>query len=645
MRTTGGRDAMPMDTADPHLPPAPDAPVTGWRRWLRGAENLFVIVPLALAVALPLIEVVLRRFHAGLGASILLVQNATLIIGMAGAAIAARENRLLTFSTLSGFLHGRVKAAARIVSNGAAAAICGLLALAGALFVMAERKAGEILAYGIPVWAVELVLPVGFGLIAARLIRHAAEGWRGRAAALLLALAAGGFGVACGGVWQWVDPARLVLPGLVCLLLVTILGAPVFTAIGGAALLLFWGEQLPIATIPLKHHSLVTSQSLPTIPLFTLAGYLLAESGASRRLIHVFQAWCGAMRGGPAIVTVLVCAFFTAFTGASGVTILALGGLLLPVLHAAGYRERDALGLLTGAGSLGLLFPPCLPVILYSIIAGTVIANMGLGGSGTSVTMEKMFLGGLIPGVLMMALAGLWGVWRQPRAAVRVAKFDLREAVRAMADAKWELLLPVVALAALFGGLATPVEAAAITAAFAFLITTVVRRDLHPLRDVPRVMTECGLLVGGVLLILGVALGFTHYLVQAQIPDQLVEWSSHAVRSKWVFLLGLNVILIFVGGLIEIYAAIVVVVPLLVPVGMNMGIDPIHLGIVFLANMELGFIAPPVGLNLLLASYRFNKPILEVARASLPMLLILFIGVLLITYVPCLTTCLPGLVK
>jgi tripartite ATP-independent transporter DctM subunit len=260
------------------------------------------------------------------------------------------------------------------------------------------------------------------------------------------------------------------------------------------------------------------------------------------------------------------------------------------------------------------------------------------------ITMEKMFLGGLLPGILLVALTAWWGVRRQPRDAVKdLRKFDVREGFHAIWDAKWELLLPVVALYALFGGFATPVEAAALTAGFALFITTVVHRDLHPFKDVPRVMTECGLLVGGVLVILGVALGFTHYLVEAQIPDQLVEWSTHAIKSKWLFLLGLNVVLILIGGLIEIYAAIVVVVPLLVPVGIAMGIDPIHLGIIFLANMELGFIAPPVGLNLLLSSYRFDKPILEVMRAVLPMLLILFIGVLLITYIPPLTTFLPGL--
>jgi C4-dicarboxylate transporter, DctM subunit len=611
---------------------------TGWRRALRDGENLFVVVPLALSVLLPLIEVALRRFHTGISGSIALVQNCTLIIGMAGAAIAARDGRLLSFSTLSAFLKGRVKSAARIVSSGVAAAISAVLCSASCKFVLTEREAGGHIAYNIPTWIVELVLPVGFGLIALRLIWHAGK-WKGRIVALSLAAA-----IILFGVFSPIEPEKCVWPGLIALLVATILGAPVFTAIGGAALILFWGEGSPLATIPLKHHSLVTNSSLPTIPLFTLAGYFLAESGASKRLVRVFQALAGSLRGGPAIVTVLVCAFFTSFTGASGVTILALGGLLMPVLISARYSERDALGLLTGAGSLGLLFPPCLPVILYSIIASTAMANLNIADvSMNSVTMEKMFLGGFIPGLLMVALTAWWGIRRQPKDAVAAHRFNVAEACAAMWDAKWELLLPVVAIGALFSGFATPVEAAAVTAAYALLITTVVHRDLHPIKDLPRVMAECGLLVGGVMLILGVALGFTHYLVLAQIPDQLVEWSTATIKSKWIFLLGLNVVLLFVGGLIEIYAAIVVVVPLLVPVGIAFGIDPVHLGIIFLANMELGFIAPPVGLNLLLSSYRFNKPILEVMRAVIPMLLVLLAGVLLITYVPWLTTWLPSL--
>ena len=363
-------------------------------------------------------------------------------------------------------------------------------------------------------------------------------------------------------------------------------------------------------------------------------------------MVALFEALFGSWRGGPAIATALVCAFFTSFTGASGVTILALGGLLMPILRAANYSESSALGLLTGAGSLGLLFPPCLPVILYSIIASTAMANLGASNAGAnSVTMEKMFAGGLLPGLLMLGLTAWWGIRQQPRGGVVSKAFSARAARQALWKAKWELLLPVIALIGLFGGFATPVEAAAIVAAYALLITTCIHRDLRPFADVPRVMRDCGMLVGGVLLILGVALGFTHYLVAAQVPDRLVEWSTATIKSRWIFLLGLNVVLLFVGGLIEIYAAIVVVVPLLVPVGIAFGLDPVHLGIIFLANMELGFLAPPIGLNLLLSSYRFNVPILQVMRASLPMLGVLLIGVLLITYFPPLTTWLPHFFK
>lgn len=613
----------------------------GWRGALRATEDLLLVLPLVALMALPLLEMGLRRFHTGVSGASAFIQHFTLIVSMCGGAIAAREGRLLSFSTLSSLVKGRLKSAAMIVSGAAGAAVTTFLCVASIQFVLSEKGAGGHLAYGIPLWMVELVLPAGFGLIAGRLVWHAAGAWKGRLLTLLLTA-----GILALGVFCPVPPEKLTVPALLALLFTTILGAPVFTGIGGAALILFWADHSAIAAIALKHYSLVTHPSLPTIPLFTLAGYFLAESGASKRLIGLFEAWCGSWRGGAALATALVCAFFTSFTGASGVTILALGGLLMPILRAARYSEMDALGLLTGAGSLGLLFPPCLPVILYSIVASTAMANLGsANASAGSVTMEKMFLGGFLPGILMLALTAWWGIHRQPRDGVSGRPFNPRAARQAMWRAKWELLAPVVALVALFGGWATPVEAAAIVAVYALVVTTVIHRDLRPLKDLPRVIKECGLLVGGVLLILGVALGFTHYLVEAQVPDRLVEWSTHALKSKWLFLLGLNLVLLLVGGLIEIYAAIVVVVPLLVPVGLAFGLDPVHLGIIFLANMELGFLAPPVGLNLLLASYRFNQPILKVMRAAFPMLCVLLVGVLLITYFPPLTTWLPHLFK
>jgi len=617
----------------PEVAVVPPPNLAGWRQRVRLAENSIVVAALAVMVALPVAEIALRAtVHGGVPASVPVVQHLVLIVGMMGGAIAARDNRLLALSTVSKWFHGRALSTVQIVSAGFAAAVSVTLAFAGGQFALSVRTLGRSLGWGVPVWLAQCVLVVGFVLITGRLLWHASERAGGRAIAFVLAA-----GLLAVAQWAPVDPAVLRVPALIALLIATVCGAPVFTALGGAALILLWSGGEPIASVPLKHYQLTVNPMLPSIPLFTLAGYFLAEGGAARRLVRLFQAWFGGVRGGPAIVTAIVCAFFTSFTGASGVTILALGGLLLPVLLAAGFRERSAIGLLTGAGSLGLLFPPCLPPILYSIIASS--------GGETSVSMQDMFKGGLLPGIVLVALTAGWGMLAAPKRDSGVARppFAWREARAALWEAKWELLVPVVALTALFGGYATPVEAAALTALYAFAVETLIHRDLSFPRDTARVMTECGLLIGGVLLILGVALGFTHYLIDAQIPDRGVEWVTGMISSKWLFLLVLCLFLLVVGCLMDVYSAIVVVVPLLIPLGNAYGIHPIHLGVIFLANLELGFLTPPVGMNLFLASYRFNKPLGEVARAALPMLGVLLIGVLLITYVPAMTTWLPQL--
>lgn len=616
----------PFDTGEPR--PA----VPGWLRFFHGAENLLTVLALAAMLLLPVLEVLLRTsFKTGVSGSSMIVQHLTLIVGMLGGALAARDGRLLALTPAQSLLRGRAHTVARIFSASVAGCISAFLCVASVQFVWATKPLGKVLAYGLPVWVVQLVLPIGFGVIALRLIRKCSTEWTHQLIALVLAVATSAL-----VAWAPLAPDRVMTMALITLAAATILGAPVFVALGGTALILFWGHDSPVASVPLKHYSLTTNDMLPSLPIFTLAGYFLAEGGASKRLVRVFQAWVGQFRGGPAIVTALACAFFTSFTGASGVTILALGGVLMPVLLAARYSERDALGLLTGAGSLGMLLPPCLPLILYVVVANnTAQAN---------ISIKQMFLGGIGPGLLLITLTACWGIRKGPRDTGVRPVFNWNEAKQALWDAKWEMLIPVVALVSLFS-VPTTVEAAALTALYSLIVATVIHRDLRPLKDLPRVMIDCGVLVGGVLLILGVALGFTHYLVDAQVPDTLVEWSTRVIKSKALFLLGLNVVLLLVGGLIEIYAAIVVVVPLLVPIGVAFGMDPIHLGILFLANMELGFIAPPVGLNLLLASYRFNKPMLEVMRAVIPMLLVLLIGVLLITYFPPLTTFLPSLVK
>lgn len=597
-----------------------------WRTWLKSAENALVSLALFIMVLIPLAESFLRRtFHVGIPSSTSIVQHMVLVVGMLGGAIAAREGRLLALSTLGETsLRGIAKTASRVFTSGVSAAVSAFLSVAAYQFVVTERDAGKILAFGIPIWVVEWVLPIGFAVIAIRLLFHTSEKWGLRiSAALCAALLMAAVLAWPGGFHHSVAVALFIL------FVASVLGVPAFVTLGGTALILFWGVDQPIAAIPIAHYDLVTNPSLPTLPLFTLAGYFLAEGGAPKRLVRVFYSLFGRFRGGPAIVTVLVCALFTSFTGASGVTILALGGLLMPVLTGARYSEKDSLGLLTGSGSLGLLLPPCLPLIVYAIVA--------------RVPIGEMFLGGIIPAIVMMAATAIWGVWRGSASGASLRKFEWGEARVALWDAKWELAMPVVAFVALFSGLATPVEAAAVTALYAFLIETIVHRDLKIFRDLPRVMAECGLLIGGVLLILGVSLGFTNYLVDAEVPAMAIAWTQNTIHSRFLFLLLLNVFLLVVGCLMEIYPAIVIEVPLLVPLGLAYKIAPVHLGIIFLANMELGYLTPPVGLNLLMSSYRFKKPVPEVLRSVLPVVAVMALGVLLITYIPALTTWLPHL--
>lgn len=590
------------------------------------AENAFLSLVFAGLVLLPLAEILLRAV-AGLGfqGSSSLVQHLTFAVGILGAAVAAREDRLLGFSAAA-LLEGIVARIAKLLGNAVAAAVSALLCLASAQFVEAERAAGKILAHGIPVWVVESLLPLGFALICVRLLLRSSDriGDRVNAAALAAAIVAVFVALP-------LQSRDLVTPGLVGLLTAMLLGAPLFAVIGGAALLLLWEAGVPIASVAVNHYGLTANPSLPAIPLFTLAGYFLAESGSPRRLIELFDALFGRYRGGAAVVTVLACTFFTSFTGASGVAILAIGGLAMPLLLAAGYPERPALGLVTGGGLPGVLLFPALPLLLYAIVARTSI--------------ESMFVGGFLPTLLMLGIALWWGIRQAPRRAGATPPFDRERATRALWAAKWDLSLPLVPLVILLGGLATPVEAAAATALYAFLVAAVIHRDIHLFRDAPRIMTECGLLVGGILLILGVSLGFTNYMVDAQIPERAVEWVSRHIQSPVAFLLALNGFLLLVGCVMDIFSAIVVITPLIVPIGLAFGVHPVHLGMIFLANLEIGYLTPPIGLNLFFSSYRFGRPIPEVCRAVTPLFLALCAGVLAITYLPWLSTGLLGLVR
>lgn len=598
-------------------------------RFLHRAEEAVLTAALLAAMALPLIDAVgrpLGGFHVPGGAPYL--QQLTLWLAFLGGLLATREGAHLTLSTAELFGEGRWRRAAALLGGGVAAAVAAVLAYGAWQVVLADREQGKVLPGGVPEWVSECVMPLALALIALRLAWRAAEGWWGRLAAV----------AAAGGVFALgIVAARattLAWPLALLVLAAALLGAPVFTAMGGIALVLFFKDAVPVSAVPAEIYRLIASPTLPAIPLLTACGYVLAESRASSRLVRFFRALFGWMPGGVAVMVAAVCALFTTFTGGSGVTIIALGGLVYPMLREEGYSEGFSLGLVTAAGSLGLLFPPSLPVILYSVVAGS---------REMSAPADQLYLAGLLPGLLLVVLVALYGIWAGVRSGAPRQRFAWGELGRSAWAAKWELLLPVVVVALFLSGLTSLVETAAAALLYAILVEWLLTRDLHPRRGLPQALVKSTVLTGAVLILLASALGLTSYLVDAQVPDRLLAWVQTHVESPFVFLLALNVILLVLGSVLEIYSAIIILAPLVVPLGLAFGIDPIHLGVIFLANLELGFLFPPVGLNLFLSSSRFGKPLPELYRHVLPFLAILGAGVLLITYFPALSLGLPRL--
>lgn len=605
-------------------------------RWWHKIENGVVVAILAAMVLIPVYTVVVRwTSGVALAGANLWVQALNLWVTLLGGAIAVRTNRHLSLSTGQLFnLTSRGKDLVQGFTSAVATMVTAALAYGSMGLVISEQQSHQTLSGGVPMWAVQTVMPLGFGVMAFRFAWLGNRTWQGKLVSILSVVLAAMLAYVPSG-----DRNTVLWAGGITLLVAVALGAPLFTAMGGMAMLLFYSAEVPISitAVPAETFRIVADPTLVSLPLFTLAGYLLAEGGASKRLIVVFQAWFGWLPGGVAAASVMVCAFFTTFTGASGVTILALGGLLLPALRTAGYSEKFAVGLLTASGSIGLLFPPSLPVILY--------------GVASHVPIPDLFIGGIVPGIFLVSLlvgmsiiVGIkdhgWKHWLPkpegpPFGEVLVERIKLMLTTGWVA--KWELALPVVVLVGIFGGFMTIFEAAAITAAYAFFLEVIVHRDLHIIRDVPGVFLETASLMGGVLVILGVALGFTSYLVDAEVPLAVRDWVQNHVESRYVFLAALNLLLLAVGCLMDIYSAIVVVVPLIIPVAEVFGIHPIHLGILFLANLELGYLTPPVGLNLFLASFRFNIPLTKVYGYAMPFLGVMIFGVLVITYVPSVT--------
>ena len=655
---------------DPTTPPGrtEPGPVGPWRRagsLLKrggtGLGDLFVVMALLAMVALPVVSSLWRRFTGeSIPSATVLVQHLTLWVGFLGALLAARYGKHLHLTTLDLFRDGRARQAVEVFTGWVAAAVTAVLAYASARLVHVESESRMVVG-GIPFWWSMSVMPVtlaGMSLVFAWRAPPVQRRGLLRLAGLLVvfltflwseaslpdpgswpldAMGTPGraFATMAAGLGKLLGP--LATPGAIvwtfgsAVALAFLLGAPVFVGMAGLAMVLFVKDMTPVAAVPTQTFTLVSSPTLAAIPLLTVAGYVLAEGGAAQRLVRAYRGLFGWMPGGLAIMAVAVAALFTTFTGASGVTILALGGLLLPALLDDGYPEGFSVGLVTAAGSLGLLFPPSLPVILYGVVAGTAI--------------EDLFIGGLVPGILMIVLVAAYGVWMGVRCKAPRQKFQPVEALRSLWEAKWDLGLPTLVVVVVLTGFATIVEASAIAAAYALVVELAIFRDLKPFGSLPRVLLDAGTLVGSVLILLGVALGLTSWFVDAEIPTRLVEWMTTHVKSPALFLLMLNVVLLVLGSVLEIYSAIVVVAPLVAPLGVAYGIDPVHLGVVFLANLELGFLLPPMGLNLFLSAQRFGKPLPYVYKQAFPFLVIMSVGVLLGTYLEPIPTGVVRLVK
>lgn len=408
--------------------------------------------------------------------------------------------------------------------------------------------------------------------------------------------------------------------------LLAFLGAPLFAVLMAVSMVGFYFQGIDLSAVAIEIYRLADMPLLLALPFFAFAGYVVGYSQTSRRLVRLTQVFLGWMPGGLAIVSLVACALFTAFTGASGVTIVALGALLYPALIQDGYRERFSLGLVTSSGSLGLLFPPSVPLILYGVVAQQL-------GVGPVFAIEDLFWAGLIPGLLMVVVLSCWSLWSNRKKIRPAQRFSAAAALVALRDAIWEIPLPVFLIFGIYGGYLAISEAAIITAAYVVVVEVFIYREIG-LGELPAIMRDAMVMVGGILLILGVSLAFTNYLIDAEVPSRLFNLIQRHVSERIVFLMLLNILLLLLGAILDIFSALVIMVPLILPVAISYGINPVHLGIIFLANMQIGYFTPPVGMNLFIASYRFEKPVATLYRATIPFMLVLLVTVLIITYWP-----------
>ncbi|MFP4550615.1 MAG: TRAP transporter large permease subunit [Spirochaetales bacterium] len=605
-------------------------------------ENFLNLLALLILAILPIAEIITRViFRSGIDDSIILVRNVVLLVGYLGGMLAAREGQHLSVAAAHFFDVGHPRTALEVISHVLAVLFCTALTATSVEWWLTAF--GEVdFAWFVPIQLFAVVVPIAFAVMAWRFFRTAPRVGYARWLMVLAVLL--GLLLSIGSITnlaysfvrdipEWVFSLEtfwfgfmnvVYVPLLVILIASAFIGTPLFVVITGVAYLLFARNVGIAAAVPNEGYSLFTLTSIPAIPMFTFVGYVLSESKAGERLFRLFKAVFGWMPGGMVVASIVVSVFFATFTGASGVVILALGGLLYTILHERGnHTERFTVGLLTGVGDLGLLFPPSLVLILYATTA--------------QVSVIDMFLGGLLPGLLTVVAFCIVGVIVSARRRELRYEFSWSEAGSALLGSIWEILLPIIIIVGYFSGVMTLVETGAVSVLYVVIVEWLILRELR-FEDVVRAGTKSAMIMGGVLVILAGAKALSGYIVDSRLPFILIEWVEANISSPVVFLLLLNLALLVTGMFMDIFSAVLVVVPLIIPLGAVFGVDPVHLGVIFVANMALGYITPPVGLELFLASYRFGQPLPRIYRFIVPFFLLQLASVLLITYVPWFST-------
>ena len=574
-------------------------------------------------ISFPIFQILARYINFfSIPASTEIVQHMTLWIGFIGAVIAARSNKLLSVVREPVFKSMKKVSLSQFFVHIFSLSVVFVLSVSYLKMIQIGFQYPDYIAPFIPLWFAQSIIPIGLILIWYQMILTCSSDLKYRLFVSIFSI------VPTLILYYWQFPFAnplLLWSQIIFSIILVAFGLPIFILLASLAIFFFLSEPTDwatnydlISTISDSAYRIVVSPTLAAIPIFTLAGYILAESNISDRLIKFFKSSLGWLPGSTVLIVVILCAFFTALTGGSGVTILALGAILYPILVHDGYSKRFSLGIITTAGSLGLLFPPSLPAIIYSVTAG--------------INPLELFRQALIPAIFLMSIMFFYGLYMLPRNK-KIEKFNFKNAYNSAKIAKWEIAIPVLIILSLFSGFATLVESAALLVLYVLTVELYIFKDVS-FKDLPKIIIDCSTLVGGVLIILGFAMGFTGYLVDAQIPLKILNFVQNTISSKIIFLLALNILLLIIGCLMDVFSAIIVVVPLIAPLAAYFGIDPFHLAIIFIANLELGYITPPVGMNLYLSSYRFNKDMPTIYSATLPFFFIRLIGVLIITYIP-----------